>query len=53
MAAYAAMTLKTSIPGAYLFCLYVCDKEMSWPQEASYYRRGDLPWINFENFEEE
>jgi hypothetical protein len=20
-----------AIPGAYLFCLYVCDKEMSWP----------------------
>jgi len=26
-----------AIPGAYLFRLYVCDKEMSWPQEASYW----------------
>jgi len=42
-----------AIPEAYLFRLYVCDKEMSWPQEASYWRRGDLPSINFENLEEE
>jgi len=89
-----------AIPGVYLFRLYVCDKEMSWPHhigethqpdwvvyvrdsekwdtwlhklekrssvnfgqifdfsfsketEASYWRRGDLPWINFENLEEE
>ena len=80
-----------AIPEAYLFCLYVRDKEMSWPHhigethepnwvvyireseapdniscfgqifdfsfsketEASYWRRGDLPWINFENLEEE
>jgi hypothetical protein len=81
-----------AIPGAYLFRLYVCDKEMSWSHhigethqpdwvvyvrdsekkrevqstldkffdfsfsketEASYWRREDLPWINFENLEEE
>jgi hypothetical protein len=80
-----------AIPGAYLFRLYVCDKEMSWSHhigethqpnilkkeeeeeekkekfnfgqifyfsfsketEASYWRRGDLPWINSENLEEE
>jgi hypothetical protein len=24
-----------AIPGAYLFRLYVCDKEMSWPQVQS------------------
>jgi hypothetical protein len=32
-----------AIPGAYLFRLYVCDKEMSWPQHIGETHQPD--WI--------
>ena len=31
----------------------IFDFSFSKETEASYWRRGDLPWINFENLEEE
>ena len=32
-----------AIPGAYLFRLYVCDKEMSWPRHIGETHQPD--WI--------
>ena len=32
-----------AIPGAYLFLLYVCDKEMSWPQHIG--ERHQPDWV--------
>ena len=32
-----------AIPGAYLFCLYVCDKEMSWPHHIGETHQPD--WV--------
>ena len=32
-----------AIPGAYLFRLYVCDKEMSWPQHIGETHQPD--WV--------
>jgi len=31
----------------------IFDFSFSKETEASYWRRGDLPWIHFENWEEE
>jgi len=32
-----------AIPGAYLFRLYVCDKEMSWPHHTG--ETHQLDWV--------
>jgi hypothetical protein len=38
-----------AIPGAYLFRLYVCDKEMSWPHHIEETHQPD--WVVYVSIE--
>ena len=42
-----------AIPGEKFNFGHIFDFSFSKETDASYWRRGDLHWVNFENFEEE